>query len=199
MEQTGSAPPICAYDVYCFGKVLLELVTGKLGISNPVDTSSKEWLDQTLACINNYDKELVSKIVDQSLVVDEDLMEEVWAVAIVAKSCLNPKPAKRPQMAHILKALENPFRVVREEDFSSERLRNNSARSWSAALFGSWRQSFSGSTNSQTNKEGTSGGTLQSGRDKSQGSGANDKKLSGEIFPEPVDINNDVEKQDETR
>lgn len=196
---SGSAPPICAYDVYCFGKVLLELVTGKLGISNPVDTSSKEWLDQTLACINNYDKELVSKIVDQSLVVDEDLMEEVWAVAIVAKSCLNPKPAKRPQMAHILKALENPFRVVREEDFSSERLRNSSStRAWSAALFGSWRQSFSGSTNSQTNKEGISG-AMQSGRDKSQGSGANDRKLSGEIFPEPVDINNDVERQDETR
>ncbi|PWA99133.1 concanavalin A-like lectin/glucanase domain-containing protein [Artemisia annua] len=197
--SSGSAPPICAYDVYCFGKVLLELVTGKLGISNPVDTSSKEWLDHTLACINNYDKELVSKIVDQSLVVDEDLMEEVWAVAIVAKSCLNPKAAKRPQMAHILKALENPFRVVREEDFSSERLRNNSTRSWSAALFGSWRQSFSGSTNSQTNKEGISG-TTQSGRDsKSQGSGANDKKLSTETFPEPVDINNDVERQDETR
>nr|GEX57803.1 probable LRR receptor-like serine/threonine-protein kinase At2g16250 [Tanacetum cinerariifolium] len=195
----GSAPPICAYDVYCFGKVLLELVTGKLGISNPVDTSSKEWLDQTLACINNYDKELVSKIVDESLVVDEDLMEEVWAVAIVAKSCLNPKPAKRPQMAHILKALENPFRVVREDDFSSGRLRNNSSRqSWSAALFGSWRQSFSGSRNSQTNKEGISG-ALQSGRDKSQGSGANDKIVSTEIFPEPVDTNNDVERQDETR
>jgi hypothetical protein len=52
-------------------------------------------------------------------------------------------------MAHILKALETPFRIVKEEDFISGRLRNNSSRrSWSAALFGSWRQSFSGSTNS---------------------------------------------------
>lgn len=203
-ETTSSGsttPPICAYDVYCFGKVLLELVTGKLGISNREDTSTKEWLDQSLSFINNYDKELISKIVDQSLVIDEDLLEEVWAVAIVAKSCLNPKPAKRPQMAHILKALENPFRVVREEDFSSGRLRNNSStRSWGAALFGSWRQSFSGSTNSQkTNKDGNSGGAKQqSGRDNSQGSAANDKKFSSEIFPEPMDIN-DVERQDETR
>ncbi|KAL8250619.1 hypothetical protein R6Q59_034312 [Mikania micrantha] len=143
---------------------------------------------------------MVSKIVDQSLVLDDDLMDEVWAVAIVAKSCLNPKPAKRPQMAHILKALETPFRVIREEDFSSERLRNNSSRrSWSAALFGSWRQSFSGSTNSQsqTNKDGNSG-PKQSGKDNSQGSGAHDRRFSSEIFPEPIDIN-DVERQDETR
>nr|XP_043615327.1 probable LRR receptor-like serine/threonine-protein kinase At2g16250 [Erigeron canadensis] len=199
-SPSGSVPPICAYDVYCFGKVLLELVTGKLGISNPSDTSTKEWLDQTLTFINNYDKELVSKIVDQSLVIDEDLMEEVWAVAIVAKSCLNPKPAKRPQMAHILKALENPFRVIREEDFSSERLRNNSSqRSWSVALFGSWRQSFSGSTHSQsqTNKDSNSG-PKQSGRDNSQGSGGNGRRLSSEIFPEPIEIN-DAERQDESR
>nr|GEY71580.1 probable LRR receptor-like serine/threonine-protein kinase At2g16250 [Tanacetum cinerariifolium] len=89
---------------------------------------------------------------------NEDLMEEVWIVAIVAKCCLIPKPAKRPQMAHILKALENPFRVVREEAFSSGRLRNNSSRrSWSAALFGSRRQIFSGSTNNLMNKEGVNG------------------------------------------
>ncbi|KAJ0441706.1 putative protein kinase RLK-Pelle-LRR-XIV family [Helianthus annuus] len=178
---SGPPPPNCAYDVYCFGKVLLELVTGKLGISNPEDTSTKEWLDQTLTFINNYDKDLISKFVDQSLVIDEDLLDEVWAVAIVAKSCLNPKPAKRPHMAHILKALENPFRVVREEDFSAEILRNGSSRtSWSAALFGNWRQSFSGSTNSQgqsqTNKEGNSG-TKLSRRENSQGSSADDKTI----------------------
>lgn len=191
----SSPPPICAYDVYCFGKVLLELVTGKIGINN------SEWIDQTLSFINNYDKELVSKIVDQSLFMDDDLMEEAWAVAIVAKSCLNPKPSKRPQMAHILKALENPFRVVREEDFSSGRLRNNSSRrSWSAALFGSWRQSFSGSTHSQSQKsrEGVSGQSGQK-RENSQGSGANDKRLSSEIFPEPPVDGNDVERQDESR
>ncbi|XP_076887578.1 putative LRR receptor-like serine/threonine-protein kinase At2g16250 [Bidens hawaiensis] len=192
---SGSAPAICAYDVYCFGKVLLELVTGKLGISSSEDSSAKEWVDQKLTFINNYDKELVSKIVDQSLIIDEDLLDEVWAVAIVAKSCLNPKPAKRPQMAHILKALETPFRVVREEDFSSGRLRNNSSRRlWSAALFGSWRQSFSGSINSQsqTYKDSNSG-PKQAVRDNSQGSGANDRRFSSEIFPEPID-NNDVER-----
>ncbi|PQP94284.1 putative LRR receptor-like serine/threonine-protein kinase [Prunus yedoensis var. nudiflora] len=49
-EQTPSASSsvACAYDVYCFGKVLLELVTGKLGISKSDDASTREWLDHTV-------------------------------------------------------------------------------------------------------------------------------------------------------
>ncbi|KAJ8441983.1 hypothetical protein Cgig2_020128 [Carnegiea gigantea] len=128
----------CAHDVYCFGKVLLELVTGKLGISASNDASVKEFLDQTIPCINIYDKELVTKIVDPSLIYDEDLLEEVWAMAIVAKSCLSSKPARRPLMRNVLKALENPFKVVREESTGSGRLRTTSSRG--SSVWGSWRQ-----------------------------------------------------------
>ncbi|KAJ0967745.1 hypothetical protein J5N97_024662 [Dioscorea zingiberensis] len=83
-STSGSPPTTCAYDVYCLGKVLLELVTGKLGISASNNVMTSEWLDQTLPYINIYEKELVTKIVDPSLIVDEDLLEEVWAMAIVA-------------------------------------------------------------------------------------------------------------------
>ena len=62
----GTPNAICAYDVYCFGKVLLELVTGKLGM--------KDWLETTLPYISIYDKELVTNILDPSLIIDEDLL-----------------------------------------------------------------------------------------------------------------------------
>lgn len=210
MPQTSEQGPsdsssaTCAYDVYCFGKVLLELVTGKLGISSSDDTNTKEWLEQNLPFISSHDKEMVAKIVDQSLIVDEDLLDEVWAMAVVAKSCLNPKPSRRPLMRHILRALESPLKVVREENYSSARLRTTSStRSWSATFFGSWHNSSSESANipgNQTNREGVSG-LKQTSRVGSHGSGANElssshKRLSSEIFPEPVDMQ-DLERQDE--
>ncbi|KAM7274020.1 hypothetical protein ACFE04_028684 [Oxalis oulophora] len=196
---SGSSSATCAYDVYCLGKVLLELVTGKVGISKSDDATTKEWLEHTLPFISVCDKELVTKIVDPSLIIDEDLLEEVWAIAIVAKSCLNPRPHKRPPMKYIVKALENPLRVVREESFNSGRLRTTSSRrSWSAAFFGSWRQS-SFESGGHASREGVSG-LKQSGRLGSHGSGrieqwsSSRKRLSNEIFP--VEIQ-EIERPDE--
>ncbi|KAG6605082.1 putative LRR receptor-like serine/threonine-protein kinase, partial [Cucurbita argyrosperma subsp. sororia] len=191
--SSGSHPSVCSYDVYCFGKVLLELVTGKDGISGTPDTQLKEFYDQTFPYINIHDKELVTKIIDPNLIVDEDFLEEVWAMAVVAKSCLNPKPSRRPQMRYILKALENPLKVVRQE--SSGRLRATSSRSWNAALFGSWRQSLSDITvvPAATMSRAVGGSFKQSGSSGSQGSGQNNggevsrRMQSKEIFPEPPD------------
>ncbi|XP_044511959.1 probable LRR receptor-like serine/threonine-protein kinase At2g16250 isoform X2 [Mangifera indica] len=199
---SGSSTATCAYDIYCFGKVLLELVTGKLGISKSDEATTREWLEHTLPYISINDKEMVTKIVDPSLIVDEDLLEEVWATAIVARSCLNPKPSKRPPMKYILKALENPFKVVRVESFSSARLRTTSSRqSWSTTFFGSWRQSSSESAtiSGQPTREGI-GGLKQLGRLGSHGSGgiehsSSNKRLSNEIFPEPVDMQ-EMERQE---
>ncbi|EXB67768.1 putative LRR receptor-like serine/threonine-protein kinase [Morus notabilis] len=199
-EQGLFAPPLatCAHDVYCFGKVLLELVTGKLDISKVDDATTREWLEHTLRYVSIYDKELINKIVDPSLIVDEDLLEEVWAMAIVARTCLNPKPSKRPHMKHILRALENPLKVVRVESSSSARLRTTSSRlSWSMAFLGSWRHS-----SSENIRENISS-LKQSGRVGSQSStggnnehSSSNKRSSSEIFPEPVE-GQDLERQSE--
>ncbi|CAI9769879.1 unnamed protein product [Fraxinus pennsylvanica] len=113
----------CAYDVYCFGKVLLELVTGRLGIDMSDTANLKTWLAESLPCISIYDRNLVTKIVDPSLFIEEDHLEEIWAIAIVAKACLNPKPSKRPLMRFVLKGLENPLAVVRNDGRARETLK----------------------------------------------------------------------------
>lgn len=194
---SGVATATCAYDVYCFGKVLLELVTGKMGISASNDPSTKELLEGILPYINIYDKELVTNIVDPSLIIDEDLLEEVWAMAVVARSCLNPKPTRRPLMRYILKALENPLKVVREESGGSARLRTTSSRgSWNAALFSSWRQQSStdvgaggaaGPGPSSLKRSGTSGSHSGSGHNGGDHSSSN-RKQSKDVFPEPIDV-----------
>lgn len=213
-EQGAAGAPVatCAYDVFCFGKVLMELVSGKLGISGSTDPSAHAWLESALPSINIYEKDSVTNIVDPSLIVDEDLLEEVWAMSIVAKSCLNPKPSKRPLMRYILKALENPLKVVREDAANaSARLRTSSRGSWNAALFGSWRHSSSEivAIPGPLREEYTMRGALkQQGTGGSQGSGqagdvSSHKRLSNEICPEPVEgaivpaSSTDPERQDD--
>ena len=200
---SGAANATCAYDVYCFGKVLLELVTGKLGISSPDNAEAKAYMEEALQYISTNEKELVTKILDPSLLVDEDLLEEVWAMAIIAKSCLNPKPTRRPFMRHIVNALENPLKVVREDTNSgsgSSRLRTNSSRgSWNAAIFGSWRQSASDVTAVQAVGTTSGGGGLinsgsqgSSGRNNNNGNSSSRRRQSSEIVPEPAAYGEDV-------
>ena len=46
-DLTGP-PASSSYDVYCFRKVLLELITGNFGVSGMNDADSDEWLARTL-------------------------------------------------------------------------------------------------------------------------------------------------------
>ncbi|OEL21931.1 putative LRR receptor-like serine/threonine-protein kinase [Dichanthelium oligosanthes] len=185
--SSGSPSATCSYDVYCFGKVLLELVTGRLGISASSDAATSEWLDTTLRYVNIYEKELMSKIIDPTLIIDEDHLEEVWAMAIVAKSCLNPRSSKRPPMKYILKALENPLKVVREDNGSSSaRLRATSSRgSWNAALFGSWRHSSSDIGPSRDDNILKRSETIKSSGGSNGDHSSSRRRQSKEIFPEP--------------
>ncbi|XP_024518615.1 probable LRR receptor-like serine/threonine-protein kinase At2g16250 [Selaginella moellendorffii] len=197
-EQDPDSPVAsCAYDVYCFGKVLLELVSGKLGISGTMDPGADTWVETILPLIDRHEKENLSKIVDSSLLVDDDLLEEVWAVAIVAKMCLNPKPSRRPAIRQVLKALENPQRVVREENFTAS-LRRSSHSSWNGSLFGSWRHSSSETVIPATLKEESlqpdhyGGASSIRKHSHSQGSfqdhGHHHRRPgSSEIFPEPLE------------
>ncbi|GJN24459.1 hypothetical protein PR202_gb12199 [Eleusine coracana subsp. coracana] len=113
-KHTSGPPATCSYDVHCFGKVLLELVTGNFSISGPsaaaASDESSEWLMTTLSHISSGDKSAITNIIDPLLVVDEDHLEEVWAVAIIAKTCLSSKPSRRPSARYVLRALENPLR-----------------------------------------------------------------------------------------
>uniref|UniRef100_A0A7N0VCN8 Protein kinase domain-containing protein n=1 Tax=Kalanchoe fedtschenkoi TaxID=63787 RepID=A0A7N0VCN8_KALFE len=180
--SAGLSLTTCAHDVYCFGKIMLELVTGKVGMSDSDETIAKEWLEQMLSYISISDKEKLSKILDPSLMVDDDLQEEVWGMALIARSCLRPNPSKRPLMKHILRALENPWKVVRD---GGPWLRTTSSRkSWAAAFFSSssWRQNSS-EGNAAFRRSGTSGSHSSSGQERQ----TSRKKLSSEIFPEPAD------------
>jgi hypothetical protein len=96
-------------------------------------------------------------------------------------------------MRYVLKALENPLKVVREESSSSARLKATSSRgSWNATLFGSWRQSSDVTTvpaASGTKLEGASSLKLSA-----TSSSSSRRRHSNEICPEPSFRLPDVER-----
>ncbi|KAJ3672864.1 hypothetical protein LUZ60_006238 [Juncus effusus] len=176
-STSRAQPATCASDVYNLGVVLLELITGQ----SPPATSSA-WLDRLLPSIDIYDKELITKVIDPRLILEEDHLEEVWAVAVVAKTCVNTRPNKRPTMRHVLKALEDPVKVVREDSRHGGKMRAASSR-------GSWNGSFWGSRRIEGEKEREAGGAELGGRSGSGGSNGERsfsiRRGSTEVVPEP--------------
>jgi len=51
-------------------------------------------------------------IMDPLLLVDEDNLEEVWAMAIITKTFLSAKPSCRHLAHYVLRALDSPLCVV---------------------------------------------------------------------------------------
>lgn len=193
-----SGPPAaCSYDIFCLGKVLLELVTGKLGLSGSDDLATADWIEMALTHITIHDRDLIVKIIDPSLFLYEDHLEEVWAMALVAKSCLNSRPSKRPPARYVLKALENPLRVVREEERSSSlsgRIRSMSNRSsWRGAFHGSWRFGSDIASSGQVVENRSFRHSMKSqGSEKSFTQKRSSQRYSREVVPEPSDLEEGV-------
>ncbi|KAK4425572.1 Serine/threonine receptor-like kinase NFP [Sesamum alatum] len=88
-------------DVFSFGVVLLELVSGREAID---ERGNVLWasVDRVL------DGKHLTKLrewMDQSLLKESCTMESVWGVVSVALACLNRDPARRPSMVEIVYAL----------------------------------------------------------------------------------------------
>ncbi|KAL3538970.1 hypothetical protein ACH5RR_002336 [Cinchona calisaya] len=102
----GTSKITCAYDVYCCGKLFLELITGNRGISAANNSNTEDWMANLLPYIVPDNKKLILSILDPSLIIDDHLLNKVWKVAFVAKACLSPKPSDRPQMPRLVTALK---------------------------------------------------------------------------------------------
>ncbi|RAL36904.1 unnamed protein product [Cuscuta campestris] len=95
--------PSQKWDVYSYGVILLEMLTGR---SSLVQTGSSEtdivnWIH---ICIE--EKKPLSDVLDQYLAEDVDKEDEMIAVLKIAMSCLHTNPERRPSMRHVLETLE---------------------------------------------------------------------------------------------
>ncbi|KAK4793748.1 hypothetical protein SAY86_024183 [Trapa natans] len=97
--------PSQKWDVYSFGVILLEMITGRFPIIQ-VDPSSEmnivHWIH---LCIE--EKKPLSDVLDPYLSVETDKEEdEIVGTLKIAIACVHGSPEKRPTMRHVSEALE---------------------------------------------------------------------------------------------
>ncbi|PIM97544.1 Serine/threonine protein kinase [Handroanthus impetiginosus] len=95
--------PSQKWDVYSYGMILLEMLTGRTPLVQ-VGNSEMDLVHWMQLCIE--EKKPVSDVLDPNLAQDADREEEMIAVLKIAMACTQTSPERRPSMRHVLDALE---------------------------------------------------------------------------------------------
>lgn len=102
-EALKMIKPSQKWDVYSFGVILLELITGRPPIVQ-VGTTELDIIRWIKLCIE--EKTPFIEVLDPFLTQDGDREEEIIAVLKIAMACIQSSPEKRPAMRHVSDALE---------------------------------------------------------------------------------------------
>ncbi|XP_061991049.1 receptor-like kinase TMK4 [Rosa rugosa] len=90
-------------DVYAFGVVLMELMSGRKALDDTMPDERSHlvsWFRRVLV-----NKENIPKSIDETLDPDEETMESIYKVAELAGHCTAREPYQRPDMGHAVNIL----------------------------------------------------------------------------------------------
>lgn len=102
-EALKVVKPSQKWDVYSYGVILLEMITGRSPMVQ-VGTLEMDIVHWIQLCIE--EKKPLSDVLDPYLAQDLDKEEEIIGALKIAMACIHTSPERRPSMRHVLDALE---------------------------------------------------------------------------------------------
>ncbi|KAF5749324.1 G-type lectin S-receptor-like serine/threonine-protein kinase [Tripterygium wilfordii] len=102
-EWLANLPITSKSDVYSYGMVLLEIVSGRRNFEVSTETNGKKF---SVWAYENFEKGNVLSIIDRRL-ADQDMdMQQVMRVVQVSFWCIQEQPSQRPMMGKVVQMLE---------------------------------------------------------------------------------------------
>ncbi|XP_030930518.1 receptor-like kinase TMK4 [Quercus lobata] len=90
-------------DVYAFGVVLMQLITGRKAVDDTLPNENPHLVTWFCKILNK--KERIPMAIDQTINPDEETMESIYRVAELAGHCTTHQPYQRPNMGHVVNIL----------------------------------------------------------------------------------------------
>ncbi|GKV47321.1 hypothetical protein SLEP1_g54232 [Rubroshorea leprosula] len=102
-EALKVVKPSQKWDVYSYGVILLEMITGRTPLVH-VGSSEMDLVQWIQLCIE--EKRSLLDVLEPFLALDADKEEEIIAILKIAMACVHTNPERRPAMRHISDALD---------------------------------------------------------------------------------------------
>ncbi|KAL5122850.1 G-type lectin S-receptor-like serine/threonine-protein kinase [Glycine soja] len=109
-EWLANLPITSKSDVYSYGMVLLEIVSGRRNFDVSEDTNRKKF---SIWAYEEFEKGNISGILDKRLAEQEVEMEQVRRAIQASFWCIQEQPSQRPTMSRVLQMLEGVTELER--------------------------------------------------------------------------------------
>lgn len=95
-------------DVYCFGIILLEVITGKIPGDNSKGGSSNKWLDDLSDWVRSVvDNDWSTDVLDVEIVSAREEHNDMLRLTEIALECTDVVPERRPRMSDVVRKIQD--------------------------------------------------------------------------------------------